>query len=90
MAKHRLYLMATFVLAAVFPVNKYFESSSHFAKGEGPWHSTFLAIYFTLTGLHIMPVLAPHREIARLIKHHFGVGGDTVAALAAEKDDDED
>ena len=43
----------------------------------------------TLTGLHVMPVLAPPREIARLIKHHFGVGGDTVAALAAEKDDDD-
>ncbi|HJZ55986.1 MAG TPA: ATPase, T2SS/T4P/T4SS family [Gemmataceae bacterium] len=38
----------------------------------------------TLTGLHVMPVLAPPREIARLIKSHFGVGGDTVAALAEE------
>ena len=35
----------------------------------------------TLTGLHVQPVLAPPREIARLIKAHFGVGGDTVAAL---------
>ncbi len=51
-AKHRLYLIATFVLAALFLVNKYFEYSDHLAKGEGPWHSTFLAIYFTLTGLH--------------------------------------
>src|SRR5437588_11421048 len=38
----------------------------------------------TLTGLHVMPVLAPPREIARLIKAHYGVGGDTVAALAEE------
>ncbi|MBP3959475.1 Flp pilus assembly complex ATPase component TadA [Gemmata sp. G18] len=38
----------------------------------------------TLTGLHVMPVLAPAREITRLIKQHFGVGGDTVAALAEE------
>ena len=38
----------------------------------------------TLTGLHVMPVLAPPREIARLIKSHYGVGGDTVAALAEE------
>ncbi|WP_439623657.1 GspE/PulE family protein [Gemmata sp.] len=38
----------------------------------------------TLTGLHVMPVLAPNREISRLIKQHFGVGGDTVAALAEE------
>ncbi len=38
----------------------------------------------TLTGLHVMPVLAPPREISRLIKQYFGVGGDTVAALAEE------
>ncbi len=38
----------------------------------------------TLTGLHVMPVLAPPREISRLIKAYFGVGGDTVAALAEE------
>ena len=50
--KHRLYLTATFVLAAIFLVNKYFEYSDHLTRGEGPWHSTFLAIYFTLTGLH--------------------------------------
>ena len=50
--KQRLYLLATFVLAAIFLVNKYFEYADHFARGEGPWHNTFLAIYFTLTGLH--------------------------------------
>lgn len=45
----------------------------------------------TLTGLHVMPVLAPTREITRLIKQHFGVGGDTVAALAdAAKAEDDD
>jgi general secretion pathway protein E/type IV pilus assembly protein PilB len=45
----------------------------------------------TLTGLHVMPVLAPRNEIARLRKQHFGVGGDTVAALAEEaKAADED
>lgn len=38
----------------------------------------------TLTGLHVIPVLAPPREITRLIKQYFGVGGDTVAALAQE------
>jgi cytochrome c oxidase subunit III len=51
-AKHRLYLIATFVLSGVFLVNKYFEYAEHLTHGEGPWHSTFLAIYFTLTGLH--------------------------------------
>jgi cytochrome c oxidase subunit 3 len=51
-ARHRLYLLATFVLAAIFLVNKYFEYADHLTRGEGPSHSTFLAIYFTLTGLH--------------------------------------
>ena len=35
-AKHRLYLIATFVLAGIFLVNKYFEYADHFAQGEGP------------------------------------------------------
>jgi cytochrome c oxidase subunit 3 len=50
--RHRLYLGLTFLLALVFLINKYFEYAEHLEKGEGPWHSTFLAIYFTLTGLH--------------------------------------
>ena len=50
--RHRLYLGLTFLLALVFLINKYFEYAEHLGKGEGPWHNTFLAIYFTLTGLH--------------------------------------
>jgi len=56
-AKHRLYLIATFLLAGVFLVNKYFEYKDHFDKGETPAHSTFTAIYFTLTGLHGLHIL---------------------------------
>ncbi|MBX7102492.1 MAG: Flp pilus assembly complex ATPase component TadA [Gemmataceae bacterium] len=41
------------------------------------------------TGLHVIPVLASPREITRLIRTHFGVGGDTVASLAAEKKKDD-
>jgi general secretion pathway protein E/type IV pilus assembly protein PilB len=41
----------------------------------------------TLTGLHIHPVLASPREIARLIKTHFGVGGDTVNSMVQERPD---
>jgi cytochrome c oxidase subunit 3 len=55
--RHRLYLALTWVLALVFLINKYFEYSAHLATGEGPWHSTFLAIYFTLTGLHGLHIL---------------------------------
>ena len=50
--RHRIYLILTFALAAIFLVNKYFEYADHFRRGEGPWHTTFLAIYYTLTGLH--------------------------------------
>jgi heme/copper-type cytochrome/quinol oxidase subunit 3 len=50
--RHRLFLSATLVLALVFLINKYFEYVEHLHLGEGPSHSTFLAIYFTLTGLH--------------------------------------
>src|SRR5437867_2345419 len=42
----------------------------------------------TLTGLKVMPVLASPREIARLIKTHFGVGGDTVSAMVQERGSD--
>jgi heme/copper-type cytochrome/quinol oxidase subunit 3 len=55
--KHRIYLLTTVVLAAVFLVNKYFEYAAHFATGEGPWHNTFLAIYFTMTGLHGLHII---------------------------------
>jgi general secretion pathway protein E/type IV pilus assembly protein PilB len=41
------------------------------------------------TGLTVVPVLASPREIARLIKTHFGVGGETVAAMAQERADEE-
>ncbi len=39
----------------------------------------------TLTGLQVLPVLASPREIHRLIKLHFGVGGETVTAMMAER-----
>ncbi|MBL8794213.1 MAG: type II secretion system ATPase GspE [Planctomycetia bacterium] len=39
----------------------------------------------TLTGLAVRPVLASPREVARLIKTHFGVGGDTVTQLVQER-----
>ena len=59
------------------------------ATGD-PYDAYALDELSTLTGLAVQPVLGSPREISRLIKQHFGVGGDTVAALAAEataKDD---
>jgi cytochrome c oxidase subunit 3 len=52
LGKFRIYLGSTILLAFVFLIVKYFEYAHHFAMGEGPSHSTFLAIYFTITGLH--------------------------------------
>src|SRR5262245_8955621 len=66
-SKHRLYLIATFLLAAFFLVNKYFEYSEHLTHGEGPWHSTFLAIYFTLTGLHGLHIVGGMVVMAYLL-----------------------
>jgi general secretion pathway protein E/type IV pilus assembly protein PilB len=43
----------------------------------------------TYTGLKIHPVLASPREIQRLIKTHFGVGGETVTALVQERPKDD-
>jgi general secretion pathway protein E/type IV pilus assembly protein PilB len=41
-----------------------------------------------LSGLKIRPVLANSREIARLIKTHFGVGGDTINQMVEAKGDE--
>ncbi len=43
----------------------------------------------TVTGLEVRPVLGSPREIARLLRQHFGVGGDTVTALMEEAGKDE-
>ena len=42
----------------------------------------------TLMGLHIHPVLGSPKEITRLIKIHFGVGGDTVSSLVEDRKSD--
>jgi type II secretion system protein E len=42
-----------------------------------------------ITGLEVQPVLASPREISRLIKTHFGVGGETVTALIAERGEEQ-
>ena len=66
-SRGRIYLAITFGLAALFLVNKYFEYADHWAKGEGPWHSTFLAIYYTLTGLHGLHILGGMIVMAYLL-----------------------
>jgi type II secretion system protein E len=58
------------------------------ATGD-PYDVNALDELHTLTGLHIQPVLASPKEIARLIKQHFGVGGNTVTEMVADRAQDE-
>jgi heme/copper-type cytochrome/quinol oxidase subunit 3 len=55
--KFRLYMGATVGLGFVFLIIKYIEYSSKFEHHLLPSTSTFLAIYFTLTGLHALHVM---------------------------------
>jgi cytochrome c oxidase subunit III len=56
--KFRLFMGSTVLLGGVFMVVKYFEYAEKFHHGLYPSHSTFMAIYFTFTGLHAAHVLA--------------------------------
>ena len=53
----RIYMGATILLGGVFLVVKYFEYSHKFETGLFPSTNNFLAIYFTLTGLHMLHVI---------------------------------
>ena len=66
--KYRLYNYATLACGLTFLVVKYFEYSAKFHHGLFPSESTFLAIYFTLTGLHGLHVIGGMLTLAYL---HF-------------------
>ncbi|HYV20260.1 MAG TPA: cytochrome c oxidase subunit 3 [Verrucomicrobiae bacterium] len=53
----RVYQALTVLLGGVFLVVKYFEYSAKFHHGLLPHTSNFIAIYFTLTGLHMIHVI---------------------------------
>jgi heme/copper-type cytochrome/quinol oxidase subunit 3 len=55
--KYRLYMGGTVAFGLVFLVIKYIEYTAKFDHHLYPSTSTFLAIYFTLTGLHGLHVL---------------------------------
>jgi heme/copper-type cytochrome/quinol oxidase subunit 3 len=55
--KFKLYMGATVLCGFGFLVIKYFEYSAKFHHGYLPGKDTFLAIYFTLTGLHGLHVI---------------------------------
>lgn len=56
-SKYKVYMTTTILLSFVFLVIKYFEYSHKFHHGDFPSKNTFLAIYFTLTGLHGLHVI---------------------------------
>jgi heme/copper-type cytochrome/quinol oxidase subunit 3 len=55
--KYRVYMGSTVALACVFLVIKGFEYAAKFEHVLYPSGSTFLAIYFTLTGLHGLHII---------------------------------
>jgi heme/copper-type cytochrome/quinol oxidase subunit 3 len=55
--RFRMYLGATIGLSLVFMVVKGFEYSHEFDIGNFPWTSTYLAIYYTMTGLHALHII---------------------------------
>ena len=52
-----IFLLITIVCAAIFGVNKYFEYSAKFHHHIYPNTSVFFALYFLMTGLHMLHVL---------------------------------
>lgn len=57
LGRFRLYMGVTVGLGFVFLTIKYFEYSAKFHHNLLPSTNTFLAIYFTLTGLHMLHVV---------------------------------
>ena len=57
LAKFKLYAGLTLLLACGFLIVKYFEYSHKFHVGLFPSTNTFLGIYFTMTGLHVLHII---------------------------------
>ena len=57
LGRFKFYLGATILLSLAFMVVKAFEYSHEFDIGNFPWTSTYLAIYFTMTGLHALHIV---------------------------------
>ncbi len=55
--RFRFWLGLTIALSLLFMVIKGFEYNHEFEIGNFPWTSTYLAIYFTMTGLHALHII---------------------------------
>ena len=58
LSTYRLYMGLTLLCGALFLVVKAFEYNEKFSHGLYPSTSNFLALYFTMTGLHAIHVIA--------------------------------
>lgn len=55
--KYKMYMGLTLLCSFIFLVIKYFEYTGKFHHGIYPSSSTFMGIYFTLTGLHGLHII---------------------------------
>ena len=55
--KYKMYMGLTLLCALIFLIVKYFEYTGKFHHGIYPSSSTFMGIYFTLTGLHMLHII---------------------------------
>jgi heme/copper-type cytochrome/quinol oxidase subunit 3 len=55
--KYKMYLGVTILCGLIFLFVKYFEYTGKFHHGIYPSSSTFMGIYFTLTGLHVLHII---------------------------------
>ncbi len=70
----------------LFPVRR--ENGSIVVATNNPFDLYALDELANHTGKHIEPVLAERRQIAERIKHHLGVGSETVEGLLAARQDE--
>ena len=71
----------------LFPLRR--ENGSLFVATSDPFDLYPLDEVGAATGLSVIPVLAPRRDIAKLIKTHLGVGGETIDGLLKQSSDDD-
>ena len=57
LSKYKIYMGTTILCAFIFLVVKYFEYSHKIHEGFVPSHDTYMALYFTLTGLHGLHII---------------------------------
>ncbi len=55
--RYKVWMGLTVALALLFMIIKAFEYNHEFDIGNFPWTSTYLAIYFTMTGLHALHII---------------------------------